>query len=128
MAVARITWQATPRNKISVNHSEQYDVGNFGGGGGVPAGGGVGAAVRTPEAEGIRLYTPGHIQQVSWSSPWTNRLLFEAGWGNYLSRYANFAPRRDGSHTRHGLGGRGGGVAADGSLPCRGGHGRAEVP
>jgi len=99
MAVARITWQATPRNKISVNHSEQYDVGNFAGGGGVPAGGGVGAAVRTPEAEGVRLYTPGHIQQVSWSSPLTNRLLFEAGWGNYLSRYANFAPRRDGSHT-----------------------------
>ena len=24
--------------------------------------------------------------------------LFEAGWGNYLSRYANFAPRVDGSH------------------------------
>src|SRR5687768_6011166 len=89
LAVARVTWQITPRNKINVNHSEQYDVGRFEGGG---------TATRTPEAEGIRLYTPGHIQQVSWSSPYTNRLLFEAGWGNYLSRYANFAPRRDGSH------------------------------
>ena len=89
MAVARVTWQVTPRNKVSLNHSEQYDVGRFNGGG---------TATRTPEAEGIRLYTPGHIQQVSWSSPYTNRLLFEAGWGNYLSRYANFAPRRDGSH------------------------------
>jgi hypothetical protein len=89
MAVARVTWQVTPRNKVNVNHSEQYDVGGFKGGG---------TATRTPEAEGIRLYTPGHIQQVSWSSPYTNRLLFEAGWGNYLSRYANFAPRRDGSH------------------------------
>ncbi len=89
MAVARVTWQVTPRNKINLNHSEQYDVGRFNGGG---------TATRTPEAEGIRLYTPGHIQQVSWSSPYTNRLMFEAGWGNYLSRYANFAPRRDGSH------------------------------
>jgi hypothetical protein len=87
--VARITWQVTPRHKLSVNHSEQYDLGNIKGGG---------MANRTPEAEGIRLYTPGHIQQVSWSSPYTNRILFEAGWGNYLSRYANFAPRRDGSH------------------------------
>ena len=87
--VGRLTWQVTPRNKINVNHSEQYDVGRFNGGG---------TATRTPEAEGIRLYTPGHIQQVSWSSPYTNRLLFEAGWGNYISRYANFAPRRDGSH------------------------------
>ncbi|MGH2400790.1 MAG: hypothetical protein ACRDF6_13210, partial [bacterium] len=26
-------------------------------------------------------------------------MLFEAGWGNYLARYANSAPRRDGSHT-----------------------------
>ena len=89
MAVARLTWQATPRNKISINHSEQYDVGFFKGGG---------SATRAPEAQGIRLYTPGHIQQASWSSPYTNRLLFEAGWGNYLSRYANDAPRRDGSH------------------------------
>ena len=89
LAVARLTWQATPRNKITINHSEQYDVGYFKGGG---------SATRTPEAQGIRLYTPGHIQQVSWSSPFTNRLLFEAGWGNYLSRYANDAPRRDGSH------------------------------
>src|SRR5687767_12697081 len=89
MAVGRVTWQASPRNKFSINHSEQYDVGNFKGGG---------MFNRTPEAEGIRLYTPGHIAQATWSSPWTNTLLFEAGWGNYLSRYANFAPRRDGTH------------------------------
>ncbi|HEY3045779.1 MAG TPA: TonB-dependent receptor, partial [Vicinamibacterales bacterium] len=95
LAVARLTWQVSERNKITINHSEQYDVGNFKGGGSTA----LGAGSRTPEAEGIRLYTPGHIQQVSWTSPYTNRLLFEAGWGNYLSRYANFAPRRDGTHT-----------------------------
>jgi hypothetical protein len=88
-AIGRLTWQATPRNKISLNHSEQYDRQNKTGGG---------TATRTPEAQGLRLYTPGHIQTVAWASPATDRLLFEAGWGNYLSRYANLAPRVDGSH------------------------------
>jgi hypothetical protein len=88
-AVARLTWQISPRNKLSLSHSEQYDRQNKTGGG---------SATRAPEAQGMRLYTPGHIQQAAWSSPFTNRLLFEAGWGNYLSRYANFAPRVDGSH------------------------------
>ncbi len=46
----------------------------------------------------MRLYTPGHIQTATWTSPFTSRLLFEAGWGNYLSRYANTAPRVDGTH------------------------------
>ena len=46
----------------------------------------------------MRYYTPGHIMQASWTSPFTNRLMLEAGWGNYLSRYANFAPRVDSSH------------------------------
>jgi carboxypeptidase family protein len=98
MAVARVTWQLSERNKININHSEQYDVANLQGGGGIQGGGG-GTIIRTPEAEGIRLYTPGHIQQASWTSPFTNRLLFEAGYGNYISRYANFAPRRDGTQT-----------------------------
>ena len=77
------------RNKISLSHSEQYDRQNKEGGG---------SATRTPEAQGLRLYTPGHIQTATWTSPFTSRLLFEAGWGNYLSRYANTAPRIDGSH------------------------------
>ena len=88
-AVARLTWQISPRNKLSLSHSQQYDRQNKTGGG---------TATRTPEAQGMRLYTPGYIQQASWSSPFTSRLLFEAGWGNYLSQYANLAPRVDGSH------------------------------
>ena len=88
-AIGRLTWQISPRNKLSISHSEQYDRQNKTGGG---------SATRAPEAQGMRLYTPGHIQQASWTSPFTNRLLFEAGWGDYFSRYANFAPRVDGSH------------------------------
>ena len=87
--IVRLTWQASPRNKISLSHSEQYDRQNKEGGG---------SATRTPEAQGMRLYTPGHIQTATWTSPFTNRLLLEAGWGNYLSRYANTAPRIDGTH------------------------------
>ncbi len=88
-AIGRLTWQATPRNKISMSHSEQYDRQNKTGGG---------AGTRTPEAQGLRLYTPGHIQTATWTSPFTNRLLLEGAWGTYLSRYASFAPRVDGSH------------------------------
>jgi len=88
-AIGRVTWQASPRNKIALSHSEQYDRQNKTGGG---------AGTRTPEAQGMRYYTPGHIQTATWTSPFTNRLMFEAAWGNYLSRYANFTPRVDGSH------------------------------
>src|SRR5688572_32675515 len=34
----------------------------------------------------------------SWSSPFTSRVLFEAGWGTYQARYRNNAPRIDGTH------------------------------
>jgi hypothetical protein len=88
-AIGRLTWQASPRNKISLSHSEQYDRQNKKGGG---------SATRTTEAQGMRYYTPGHIQTATWTSPFTNRLLLEGAWGNYLSRYANTAPRQDGTH------------------------------
>src|SRR5687767_11421638 len=87
--IFRPTWQASQRNKISLSHSEQYDRQNKTGGG---------SATRTTEAQGMRYYTPGHIQSATWTSPYTNRLLLEAAWGNYLSRYANTAPRQDGTH------------------------------
>src|SRR5262245_13131167 len=51
--IVRLTWQVSERNKISVSHSEQYDRQNKEGGG---------SGTRTPEAQGLRLYTPGHIQ------------------------------------------------------------------
>jgi len=88
-AIARVTWQVTPKNKVSLSHSEQYSRRSAKGGG---------QATRTPEASGLTLYTPGHIQTVNWTSPLTNRVLLEAGWADYLARYANTAPRIDGSH------------------------------
>ena len=88
-AIGRMTWQISPRNKFSLSHSQQYSRRNAEGGG---------QATRTPEAVGLTLYTPGFIQTATWASPFTNRLLFEAGWANYFAKYANSAPRIDGSN------------------------------
>jgi hypothetical protein len=88
-AIARITWQITPRNKLSLSHSQQYSRRNAEGGG---------QPTRTPEAVGLTLYTPGFVQTASWTSPFTNRLLLEAGWADYFANYANSAPRIDGTH------------------------------
>jgi hypothetical protein len=87
--IGRLTWQASPRNKISFMNSEQYSSSNRTGGGG---------AQRTPEAQGLNLYTPGHTRTLTWSSPVTNKMLLEAGWGSYMANYANDAPRIDGLH------------------------------
>jgi Carboxypeptidase regulatory-like domain len=87
--IGRATWQVSPRNKISYMNSEQYSSGNRTGGG---------SATRTPEAQGLNLYTPGHTRTLTWSSPITNKMLVEAGWGSYMANYANDAPRIDGLH------------------------------
>ncbi len=87
--IGRITWQASPRNKFNFTNSEQYSSSNRTGGG---------SATRTPEAQGLNLYTPGHTRTFTWTSPLTSRMLLEAGWGSYLANYANDAPRIDGQH------------------------------
>jgi hypothetical protein len=87
--IGRLTWQVTPRNKVNLYWSEQYNSSNNVGGG---------TATVTPEASGRSLFQPSHIQQATWSSPLTSRLLAEAGWGTYQARYRNPKPREDGSH------------------------------
>jgi hypothetical protein len=86
--VLRLTWQATPRNKISLHWSEQkrdrYVRGSN-------------SATQAPEAVSRSIYgPPSHIQQATWSSPVTSRVLLEAGWGTYQARYRN-VERVDGS-------------------------------
>ena len=86
---ARVTWQATPRNKINVSWQEQIYQRNFKGGG---------TATTTIEATNRDWFEPSRLQGVTWSSPLSSRLLAEAGWGTYMSRYRNPAPRTDGTH------------------------------
>jgi hypothetical protein len=85
----RITWQATPRNKVNLYWSEQYNSSNTRGGG---------SATLTPEADGPTIFLPSRVPQATWSSPVSGRILLEAGWGMYQSRYRNPAPRLDGTH------------------------------
>jgi hypothetical protein len=87
--IGRITYQATPRNKFTASWSEQYNASSTKGGG---------TSTATPESSGRTLFQPSHIQQATWSSPVTSRILLEAGWGTYQSRYRNPEPRVDGSH------------------------------
>jgi hypothetical protein len=86
--IGRVTWQVTPRNKINLNWSEQYQSTSRQGGG---------SATTTPEAATYSLFQPSHMQQATWSSPLTSRILLEAGWGTYQARYRNPGPRIDGS-------------------------------
>jgi hypothetical protein len=84
----RLTWQATPRNKINVQWSEQYNSSNTKGGG---------TATQTIEATGRTLYQPSRQPNATWSSPVSGKLLLEAGWGMYQARY-RVAHRVDGTY------------------------------
>ena len=66
---ARLTWQATARNKFS-GFADLQDACNCGSttGIGIP-----------PEAIMYFHFRPQHLYQVTWTSPFTNRLLLEAG-------------------------------------------------
>jgi hypothetical protein len=86
--IGRITWQITPRNKFSGHWSELYTASSIKGGG---------TGTTTPEAATYTLFQPSHINSATWSSPVTSRLLLEAGWGMYQSRYRNPGPRVDGT-------------------------------
>jgi Carboxypeptidase regulatory-like domain len=90
-ATVRLTWQATPRNKINAHWAEQYNDANYG------EGGGAAVPPTTPEASSRVLYIPSRQPHASWQSPISGRLLAEAGWGMYQARY-RFGMRNDGSH------------------------------
>jgi hypothetical protein len=103
MYTTRLTLQATPRNKISVFWDEQKPCE------GGAAAGYSGSACRTsgndlvyagstapptpsasataaPETAAYRDYG-NRVNQAKWTSPLTNRLLLEAGYGSYRSRW-----------------------------------------
>ena len=59
---------------------------------------GLGTLTASPETWPGYHDFPYHVTQATWSSPLSNRILLEAGWGTYQSRYRNPGPRIDGSH------------------------------
>jgi len=68
----RLTWQATPRNKISLQHQNAGQERPY-------YGYSLGQLTNAPEAIYYSKSAPMYQSQASWASPFTSRLLFEAG-------------------------------------------------
>jgi hypothetical protein len=84
-ASLRLTWQAATRAKFGVFWDEQAICRPCTGAGpqnGFPS------PTTSPEALGHgEIGPPSRTQQITFTSPATNKLLFEAGWGTTLQRY-----------------------------------------
>ena len=66
---ARLTWQATQRNKFSIYHDQQGRANPY-----------YGTSSLIPPETATGLTLPDvHLTQAKWNAPLTNRLLFEAG-------------------------------------------------
>jgi hypothetical protein len=70
-ANARFTMQATQRNKLNIYWDEQDSCTN-------PCHGMI-SIVNSPESRISLRSRPNRLQQISWTNPYTNKLLFEAG-------------------------------------------------
>ena len=82
----RLTWQVTQRNKIGAFWDEQWVCRKC-------EGNTIGITtppVVSPEANGPDQTLPLRVPQVTWSSPVTNRLLLEAGFGGTYYGWGNF--------------------------------------
>ena len=91
----RLTWQMTPRNKIGGYWDEQWVCRKC-------EGNTIGITtppVVSPEANGAGQTLPLRVPQVTWTSPVTNRLLLDAGFGGTYYGWGNFEndpnPTRD---------------------------------
>jgi hypothetical protein len=93
-ASLRLTWQASARNKFNIFWDEQSVCSSGCIGGSVTAG----TATTSPEAHQPTDAYPTHVQQLTWRSPASNRLLLEAGFGTYLAQWGGKEP--PGNRTR----------------------------
>jgi len=81
----RITWQASSRNKISFSWDEQYVCRKCTG---TASFSGSPVANTSPEADGKGEFSPQRVQSGRWTSPLTNKLLLEAGFGTTFYQWA----------------------------------------
>ena len=81
---ARLTWQASPRNKFNFYWDEQRNCTLCN------DGGSAGNNSTSPEARDNNQ-SPPRVQQATWTSPATSRLLYEAGFGTNL--IMNYGPK-----------------------------------
>jgi hypothetical protein len=81
----RVTWQVTPRNKFGAFWDEQATCRKCTG-----ATTGITDPPRvTPEATGVGATKPLRVPQATWTSPVTNRLLLDAGFGGVYYGWGN---------------------------------------
>ena len=84
-ASGRITAQVTPRNKVNVFWDEQLVCKSC------QNGGNYANATTSPEANGYGDLHPMRFQQATWSSPFSNKILLEGGFGYFFSRWGGRA-------------------------------------
>ena len=75
----RMTYQVTPKNKVNVFWDEQWRATNKSGGGG---------STSSPETSHTMYSWPSRAHNATWNNPYTNRLLFEAGFGGTALQWA----------------------------------------
>ena len=93
----RLTGQVTPRNRVSFSHEYQY---RCSGSALTPSGSGcrvpdadwvgVGTLTSSPETFPGYHHFPYNVTQITWSSPFTNKLLLEAGFSRFQYLWAGF--------------------------------------
>jgi hypothetical protein len=83
----RVTWQVTPRNKIGGFWDEQWVCRKCEG---TTTGLASPAQIVAPEADGPNATVPLRVQQATWSSPVTNHLLLDAGFGTTYYGWGSF--------------------------------------
>ena len=82
----RLTWQISSRNKVTGFWDEQWICRKCTG---ATSFSGSPSPTTSPEADGYGDYYPQRTQQIKWTSPYTNRLLLEAGIGTSLYQWGN---------------------------------------
>jgi hypothetical protein len=91
----RVTWQVTPKHKVGGFWDEQVVCRTCEG----TTYGITDPARMSPEAGGLSQYKPLRVTQLTYSSPYSNRLLLEAGLGTTYYGWGNF--ERDPNPTRN---------------------------
>src|SRR6267142_1782840 len=90
----RVTWQISTRNKVGAFWDEQANCRTCTG----LTTGITDPARVAPEARGLSQTKPLRVTQVTWSSPLTNKLLLDAGWGGIYYAWGNFERRPNPTH------------------------------
>ena len=90
----RITWQITTRNKISASWDEQPVCRSCTGTTSLTGSPNF-FFPTSPEADGHGEFSPQRVQQARWTSPVTNRLLLEAGFGTTYYEWGGKALEND---------------------------------